>query len=161
MKIMMSFLLFRTLYCNMNNDDYVIIHFSFMCFEWLNCLDSTIVKIFWKIFSIWKTIWIYNAKSLKRWCRFANCLFALRWQSVETSSTIRRMILRMIAFIMNWRKNEKFVNVFVQIETHHREIILRALLNRKIHRLLKHSERAHLRNLDDVKSIFCRRCAFV
>ncbi len=92
MKIMMSFLLFQTLYCNMNNDDCVIIHFRFMCFKWLNCLDSTIVKTFWKVFSIWKTIWIYNAKSLKRWCRFANCLFAQRWQNVETSSTIRLMI---------------------------------------------------------------------
>jgi hypothetical protein len=67
----------------------------------------------------------------------------------------------MIAFIMNWRKNEKFINVFVQIEIHHCEVILRVLLCRKIHRLLKCNERAHLRNLDDVKSISCRRCVFI
>jgi hypothetical protein len=67
----------------------------------------------------------------------------------------------MIAFIMNWKKIKKSVNVFVQIKTHHREIILRVLLCRKIHRLLKRSERTHLRNLDDVKLIFYRRCVFI
>ncbi len=69
-----------------------------------------------------------------------------------------RWFLRMIAFIMNWKKNEKFVNVFVQIKTHHHEIILRVLLYRKIHRLSRRNERTHLRDLDDVKSIFNRRC---
>jgi hypothetical protein len=67
----------------------------------------------------------------------------------------------MIAFIMSCEKNEKSVNVFVQIEIHHREIILRALLCRKIHRLLKRSERMHLRDLDDVKFFFNRRCFFI
>jgi hypothetical protein len=62
---------------------------------------------------------------------------------------------------MNWKKNEKFINVFVQIKIHHCEVILRALLCRKIHRLLKRSERTHLRDLDDVKSIFNRRCFII
>jgi hypothetical protein len=67
----------------------------------------------------------------------------------------------MIALIMNRKKNEKSIYVFVQIEIHHCEIILRVLLCRKIYRLLRRSEQTHLYDLDDVKLIFCRRCVFV
>ncbi len=90
---------------------------------------------------------------------------AVYLHNVDRTSKRRRRFnwwfLRMIAFIMNWKKNEKFVNVFVQIKTHHREIILRALLCRKIHRLLKRNQETHLRDLDDVKSIFNRRCFII